>query len=601
MLGLGALLLLVSISQPYWHMRVAAPQYPKGLFLIVYPHRLAGDVREIDGLNHYIGMRPLAQGAPLERRLAIPGLVLAAMGLVAAAFAPRRWAWWLVLPALVLPALFTADLYWWLRDFGLHLNPHAPLNRAVKPFIPTLLGQGRIAQFQSVAWFGVGFYLATAAGVLALLGLWGRFRSVKPARAVALAFVLIALGGTPGAQAQTRLVEAGRASSTLADVLASAAPGDTVIVRGGVHRGAFRIAVSLTLLGQEGAVLDGGGQGTVLTVTAPGSVIRGLTIRGSGTTLAREDAGVLVAAPSVTIEETQLKDVLFGAVLRRASGSRLRRNTFDSHALSVARRGDLIRVWYSDDVTIEENTVRGGRDIVLWFAQRLRITGNTVHGGRYGLHFMYCNDADVERNDLSENSVGVYLMYSAGLRLRHNRMIRNRGPSGYGLGLKDMEGTTVEENVIAENRVGVFLEHATGQWRGNVIADNDVGIYLFPTAAGNYWTTNNFIDNGEQVVTQGSVAAIRNRWEGNYWSDYRGFDADGDGRGDAPYRAEQLFERLTDHYPAFRFFAGSPAAQAVDFAARAFPLFAPRAKFADSMPRMRPLLPRLPLGAAGGR
>ena len=59
LMGLAALSLVISIFFPYWIMTLEAPQYPDGLRVETYINRLEGDVQEIDGLNHYIGMRPL--------------------------------------------------------------------------------------------------------------------------------------------------------------------------------------------------------------------------------------------------------------------------------------------------------------------------------------------------------------------------------------------------------------------------------------------------------------------------------------------------------------------------------------------------------------
>src|SRR5690606_7431325 len=92
-----------------------------------------------------------------------------------------------------------------------------------------------------------------------------------------------------------------------------------------------------------------------------------------------------------------------------------------------------------------------------------------------------------------------------------------------------------------------------------------------------------------------------NAWVGNYWSDYAGYDADRDGRGDVPYRAERLFESLVDRDPALRLFSYSPAAEAVDLAARAFPLVRPQPKLTATAPRMAVVLPRgLSPGAEAG-
>ncbi len=587
-------LLWASFGLPYWSMRVRAPQYPKGLSLQVYPDRLEGDVQEIDTLNHYIGMRPLAQGAQFERRLARPIGLMAGLGLVLAALFRIRRVPLLVLPALCFPVVFAGDLYWWLRRFGLNLNPHAPLNRSIKPFIPTLVGEGRVGQFDSVAWFAEGFQLSVAASVCILLALvlWGCRRPGAP---VAMAALAAALCWASAAHAQTLTVGPGGAAS-IADALEAAAPGDTILVQGGVHRGPLVVDRAVRLLGEGQPILDGGGLGTVVRLAAPDIHLQGFTIRGSGDRLAADDAGVLVEGARAVVEANALEDVLFGIDVRRAPGTVLRRNRLRGKALPVARRGDLIRIWYSDGVTIEGNELAEGRDAVLWYSQDLTVRDNTVTRARYGLHVMYCHGATVIGNRLSDNSVGAYLMYSRRLRVTGNRLTGNRGPSGFGIGLKDMTETVVEANLIADNRAGLFLDGVTGDFRGNIVAYNDTGLTVVPTAQGNRFTENSFIENGRQVRIEGIGERSTNRWAGNFWSDYRGYDAAGDGVGDLPYEAVAWFEHLTDRYPALRLYTGSLVVEALELGARLFPIFAPRPLLVDASPRMRP-----PVAAAAGR
>src|SRR5262249_30083995 len=147
LLALAAVALLISPFFPYWHMKLSAPQYPKGLSLVVYPHSVTGDVTEIDGLNHYIGMRKIGDAAGVERRLGVPAIALFSGCLVIAAIWQSRWAVALVAPAVIFPALFFADLYLWLRDSGLNLDPKAALSSSIKPFVPKVLGSGKIGQF----------------------------------------------------------------------------------------------------------------------------------------------------------------------------------------------------------------------------------------------------------------------------------------------------------------------------------------------------------------------------------------------------------------------------------------------------------------------
>jgi len=177
---LAAVILIVSIFLPYWHLTLHAPQYPKGLTVVAYLNRVEGDVAEIDGLNHYIGMRPLTEAAPFERSMSIVGVMMLALLILASVFVHSRWAAVLTLPALLFPLIFLADLQFWLANFGQHLDPKAPLSSAVKPFIPPVLGTGHIAQFSTISAPSLGLWLAILASLLILCGLWCHRRAYKP-------------------------------------------------------------------------------------------------------------------------------------------------------------------------------------------------------------------------------------------------------------------------------------------------------------------------------------------------------------------------------------------------------------------------------------
>ncbi|GAB4575698.1 MAG: hypothetical protein Kow0077_28490 [Anaerolineae bacterium] len=174
----AAVLLLASLPFPYWRMVLDAPQYPGGLEMRVFVNRVTGDedptldeVREIDGLNHYIGMRSLYDAARVERAIALPAVFVMAGGLVVAALVRRRWTWLLALPAVGFPFIFLGDLAFWLNNYGQNLDPTAPLSSAIQPFTPPILGEGIIGQFKTVASVETGWLLAVGAAALALIGL----------------------------------------------------------------------------------------------------------------------------------------------------------------------------------------------------------------------------------------------------------------------------------------------------------------------------------------------------------------------------------------------------------------------------------------------
>lgn len=179
-LSLARLALLCSIFLPYWHLDLKAPQYPKGLNVTTYVNQVTGDVREVDSLNHYIGMRPLAEAAQLEKRIAIAALIALVLLVEGVAYVHSKWAALIALPAILYPVIFLADLYYWLHKFGSDLDPGAAMSNSVKPFTPPLLGHGLIGQFESHARMGLGLQLAFVCSGLVVVALWLHRRAYKP-------------------------------------------------------------------------------------------------------------------------------------------------------------------------------------------------------------------------------------------------------------------------------------------------------------------------------------------------------------------------------------------------------------------------------------
>lgn len=176
----AAMVLGVSIMLPYWELKLNAPQFPRGLRITAWVNRLEGDVHELEGLNHYIGIPSFEDGAVLERSVAIAGILVLAGLLLAGLKIHSRWVMVFVGPAVLFPFFFLADLQYWLWNYGHSLDPRAPLSGAVGEFTPPIFGPGEIAQFDTFAWPGFGFLLAIVAAVLAARGLIAHRRAYRP-------------------------------------------------------------------------------------------------------------------------------------------------------------------------------------------------------------------------------------------------------------------------------------------------------------------------------------------------------------------------------------------------------------------------------------
>lgn len=169
----GAVLFAVSWLLPYWSFTLIAPQYPKGLHLAIALTGVTGDVKEIDLINHYIGMHSLADAAELER--ALSGWIIGATGVgvvLAALVAGRKLGWLALVPALGLPVGFILDTTYWMWKAGHDLDPTAPIR--LKPFMPAMFGEGTVGQFHTWAAPMSGFWLAIGGLVLVGGAVWLR-------------------------------------------------------------------------------------------------------------------------------------------------------------------------------------------------------------------------------------------------------------------------------------------------------------------------------------------------------------------------------------------------------------------------------------------
>lgn len=172
----AAALLAASFFFPWWHFTLYAPQYPHGLSMDISLKGVTGDVREIDGLNHYIGMTRLEKVASTELRLAPYGVAAVSVLVLGSILVLRRKVARLVIvPAVALPLGFVADAFYWLYRAGHELNPHAPIH--LPPFTPQMFGNGKIGQFLTFAAPSMGFALACIGAALVIVAAWTMHRS----------------------------------------------------------------------------------------------------------------------------------------------------------------------------------------------------------------------------------------------------------------------------------------------------------------------------------------------------------------------------------------------------------------------------------------
>ncbi len=383
---------------------------------------------------------------------------------------------------------------------------------------------------------------------------------------------------------------------------------DTVRLGPGIHPGPLVLARPTVLLGAPGAILRGNGNGSVLIVAAGGCVVRGLRIEGSGRNPDGPDAGVLVRADSVTLEDLVIRDMLFGVYLLQARGAVLRRLDIEgARGLREGQMGDGIYLYNSRGVVAEANRITYVRDgIYFSYSDSARVTDNRVSHVRFGLHYMFSHHNRFERNVFTDNAAGALLMNSNGVVVTDNVFAWNAGVRSYGLVLQTATEPVVRGNSFVGNGIGVFFDNVIGgEFADNVVAGNWLGLQLFANSertriTGNTMTSNTFDATGGDAAGafQFCVAG-----RGNYWSAAAdgGFDLDGDGVFDAAHAASSPLAELALTRGGLRLFLGSPAARTLTWAERTFPVFA-LSQVTDACPLAAPphaaTLTRLPVAPA---
>lgn len=407
--------------------------------------------------------------------------------------------------------------------------------------------------------------------------------------------------GKVGPQAQT--VPAGavvaRDGAELARLLADPQGPRDIWLGNVTYEGDFVVQRPLNLHGSGGTVLQGSGRGVVLDLKGNDISVSDVSLRNTGSKNSREDTGIRAQGKGIAISRVDIDQTLFGISLQMCHSCTIDSVHVRGRSGPPENRGDGIKLWESNDSAVRNSEIAGTRDLVIWYSRRVILENNYVHDGRYGTHFMYAHDTVVRNSRIVNNIVGIFVMYSARMRVEGNVLAGARGAAGIGLGFKDSDGVQVSANRIIGNTTGIYLDQTPRSpdqpvmLQGNEIALDGVALRLHGASDGVHLRANDWKDNGELVTVEGGGDALAIRCDGNFWSDYAGYDLDGDGTGDVAFEAIKLTSDLTDQHPQIKWYGATAAMGLLDTVARAMPLLANDKMLVDAQPALLPHRDRL--------
>lgn len=346
----------------------------------------------------------------------------------------------------------------------------------------------------------------------------------------------------------------------------------------------------MILDGGGDVTIDNRGKGTLITVNVDGVIIKNLTLINSGSRHDTLDAAISLRSSYNKIIDNRISDTLFGIEMKESHENEITGNDISSKQFDLGLKGDGIRLWASHRNVFSHNKIHDSRDMVVWYSNDNLIENNEGWNNRYSLHFMYAGANIVKNNYYHNNSVGIFLMYSHDSIFKHNTIKSSIGGTGIGIGMKDSSNTTIKENNIIYCAKGLFFDQSPfnpGEYNlvlGNNIKNNITGVIFQSSLRNNIFKGNSFTDNLEPVEVYGNGTAVGNIWEGNFWSDYAGFDIDRDGIGDYKYNHYTYLDKIWMSNPWMKFYYGTPIAGLINLLAKLAPLSQPRLLVTDKAP-----------------
>ena len=373
--------------------------------------------------------------------------------------------------------------------------------------------------------------------------------------------------------------------------LAVARPGDHIVLAAGVHQGPITINTEVTLSGEDGAIIDAGGEGSVISVMVPGVTVKGLTVVGSGIDHSAKDSGIFLdrEAHGARIEGNVIRGNLVGVYIWGARNSIVRDNEIIGRQdLRMNERGNGVYVWNAPGAAVIGNDIQFGRDgIFVNTSSDNRFEYNTLSDLRYGIHYMYTNNSVVRGNLSERNDAGFALMFSEHLVVEHNI---SQNDASRGLLLNYLNSSIIRENKIIRggDKCAFVYNSNKNDFDGNWFEGCPIGIHFTGGSERNTIHGNAFIANQTQVMYVGT------RWVdwtyegvGNFWSDFAAFDMDGDGLADTPYKPNDMMDHIMWQFPGAQILTASPAVQLLKWAQDQFPGLLPGGVI-DKHPLMQP-------------
>lgn len=362
----------------------------------------------------------------------------------------------------------------------------------------------------------------------------------------------------------------------------------------GTYFGNITISKPLTLIGKEkGVVIQGEQNSNVITITSSNVKLENLEVINSGKRRDTLDAAILVNNSSnIELKNLTIKKSHIGIFLDYVSDSIIQGNKISSDDPNIDLRGDGVRLWFSKNNKILNNSFTNVRDIVLMQSKDNEVSNNKMKDCRYSVLSSHSNNTTIKNNEIINSSVGIFLQASKGSYVSKNTIKGSLGSAtSMGILLKGASNTTVEYNYMGMCNQAFYIDNSPmKQGLKNWIYDNQImystrGFDFRGFSLRNVIKRNILLGNMDNIMTESYKGRMNtNEIEGNYWDDYEGFDFNKDNIGDSSYKKYLYIDQIWIKNPEVKFFYGSPILSILNFILKMAPFVEPVFLIEDKKP-----------------
>jgi nitrous oxidase accessory protein len=291
------------------------------------------------------------------------------------------------------------------------------------------------------------------------------------------------------------------------------------------------------------------------------------------------------------ISYCHISDVLYGIDMDRVNSSTIEHNYITTRKNNLPLRANALKLYYAHHNIIKANRIENVRDVTLNYSHYNLFEDNTFIGNRFATHLSLSNYNTFISNHYKYNSVAMMFMGAKNSKVIGNEILSSNGAAGIGVMIGEVANFLFQNNRVSFNAKALYIqgqEKAKGMKRyfvGNEISYNGEAFHFHASIKDNTIRKNKIFSNINDVVKDaGKNFEASNLVAYNYWDRYEGFDRDGDGIGDRPFKVYQYADQLWHYNHKVKFFYASPVMTLLNFLSQLAPFIEPNLIMEDLKP-----------------